>query len=122
MLKSTLEPSNGGIGIRLKSINDTLIKTSKNRKFVSKLAGPKNGAKIFKTMPKTINPIKLAPGPAREITAMANLGRRKLYEFTGTGLAQPKPIRSIIRKPIGSTWTKGLRLKRPDCLAVSSPK
>ena len=45
----------------------------------------------------------------------------RLLKLTGTGLAHPKPARKSIRVPIGSRWLSGLRVNRPDHLAVGSP-
>src|SRR3989344_4985574 len=65
-LNNTLEPSSGGMGIKLKTIKITLTKTSKNKKLTSIFCGPKIGETKFKIRPKIIAPNKLERGPAKD--------------------------------------------------------
>jgi len=44
-----------------------------------------------------------------------------LLKLTGTGFAHPKPARKSMRVPMGSRCLSGLKLSRPDHLAVGSP-
>ena len=66
-------------------------------------------------------------GPARATRTSPLRRSRRLLGFTGVGLAQPKtnPLRQHRddrnRPPIGSKWTTGLSVSRPNILAVASP-
>ena len=72
--------------------------------------------------------IRFEAGPARA-TATSPFRRSRRFEgLTGVGLAQPKssplPDRAVSTRsspPNGSKWTIGLRVSRPNTLAVPSP-
>ena len=53
--------------------------------------------------------------------AIPPLGFLKYRGSTGTGLAQPKPTTTIIKRPKGSRWRRGFRERRWLSLAVGSP-
>ena len=73
MLKSTFDPSSGGIGIRLKTIKITLTKISKNKKLTNIFWGPKIGVKKFSKKLKIIAITKLETGPASDTKALETL-------------------------------------------------
>ena len=60
-------------------------------------------------------------GPAAAISIMSRRGRLRYRESTGTGLAQPKPMRTMASAPMGSRWAMGFKVSRPWSRAVGSP-
>ena len=64
---------------------------------------------------------RFASGPAAAVRAMPCFGFRKLFIFTGTGLAQPKRKTTSMTRPSTSMCFIGLRERRPARFAVSSP-
>src|SRR5690606_5406485 len=65
---------------------------------------------------------RLAAGPAKATHIMPRRGFLNRVGSTMTGLAQPKPKNSSIKVPMGSKWTKGLRVSRPSYLGRGSPR
>ncbi len=120
------EPSNGGIGKRLKIPRRTLRYTTKTKKSagIISLSIP-----IILTVlaAKTAN-TKLVKMPAKLTQIIPILRGRKTLKFTGTGFAQAKinPPRKNISAgnridPKGSMCEIGLSVNRPALFAVSSP-
>ncbi|OIO36377.1 MAG: hypothetical protein AUJ74_02750 [Candidatus Omnitrophica bacterium CG1_02_44_16] len=122
----TLEPSNGGMGIRLKIAKTTLI-TIKYCRVAASIS------EFFKPNLKRIAAAKaharLASGPASPTQIISFLGFFKAAKLTGMGLAHPKRtgefiITSIMGKrtvPNGSMWASGFKVSRPALCAVVSP-
>ena len=115
-----LDPSRGGIGIRLNTPYAILIciKINKNDDIynISKLVLNLN------KIEEIIASIKFVNGPAILTSTVPNFLFLKLNGFIGTGLAQPilKIITDI--SPIISICFSGLSVSRPLCCAVLSPK
>lgn len=75
---------------------------------------------------------KLDKGPAMETLSVPHFWSRKLYGLIGTGFVQPKigPFPAVNKnkkkgtrtEPNGSKCFNGLRVRRPACFAVGSPK
>ena len=63
----------------------------------------------------------LAAGPASAVRIMPFLTFLKYRVVTGTGLAQPNPVKIIRMEPNTSRCGRGLRVSRPRFLAVGSP-
>ena len=81
-----LEPSNGGIGIRLKTANTMLRNTAINKKYWAR-GIPFNG-RTWKAIARTIAKDKFESGP--DIATNNIWPRVRIEKFTGTGLAYPK--------------------------------
>ncbi len=121
-----LEPSNGGMGTRLKIARRRFMKTAKLRTCPKK---PDSG-KILNIIEKMIASPMLAAGPAAPTSIISLFGSLKLYGFMGTGFAHPKTMRPLVVKrrtngrimvPKISMWGSGLRVSLPENFAVGSP-
>ena len=64
-----LEPSSGGIGIRLKTPKIRLINIKNDKKITNKLLGPKLGAMTLNIIMKIKTLMKLDKGPAKDTAA-----------------------------------------------------
>lgn len=73
-LNKIFDPSSGGMGIKLKTNNEILIKVIMNKKLESKLLIPKIGDKNLNNKAKIKTQTKLAKGPAKETRAMPERG------------------------------------------------
>ena len=68
-------------------------------------------------------------GPASATSASPRRPPRSMFGLTGVGFAQPKKNAppdmraemTSMSAPSGSKWTTGLRVRRPNSLAVPSP-
>ncbi len=121
------EPSSGDMGRMLNMASARLICRLMNTINMSSpimecRSGAASGVKIsLNTIPlRSANTI-FASGPAALIQSMFFLGFFYRYGFTGTGLAHPKCTIKIMIVPKGSKCLSGFMVKRPRCLAVSSP-
>ena len=107
----TLEPSRGGIGIKLNT-NSTKFKTVKyTKKIISMLVlASKTGTNNLKATKEITATNKLERGPAMATIAGPNLGYFKLYGLKGTGFAHPKaaPIVTNINKGTMIVPTKSM--------------
>ena len=125
MPPTTLNPSSGGMGRRLKK-----AKTKFSVINLNKITATKSlPAKARNANPKTVAKTRLEAGPAREISAASARGFFRFQGLNGVGLAQPKRMPAWSKKRIGtmivpsrSMWTSGLRLILPRCRAVGSPR
>lgn len=113
--------------MRLNNISTRLITMKVSRNVVG--AGKKDVIVVEGTNPvlrrtAAIAAIrKLLPGPARETHINAEREcARSFHGFTGTGFAQPNPMRISIKLPIRSRCLNGFKVNRPAFLGVSSPK
>src|SRR5688572_28849301 len=135
---STLLPSSGGIGKRLKTMSNTLkyMPAVQTRMIQSSCAAPAMIAEapnITATRYANVQPVAMArfdPGPAAATSTMSRFGLRRLPYCTGTGFAQPKyhcpPVmnakpRGTMTVPSGSTCLSGFNDNRPRFCAVGSP-
>lgn len=119
--ENILDPSSGGMGMRLKIANNKFNWTTRP-------IMPEGN--ILKIRLKITAIATLVSGPAKETKAKSFLPSRKLKGSTGTGLAPP----IIIGEPeirrrrgkailiIGSICFLGSRVSRPIRRAVGSPK
>lgn len=82
-----LEPSKGGIGIRLNMAKTKFIRTA-----ILRNSQIKKGIFIFKIKLKIIARDIFAKGPAIPTKTISLLGFLKLRKFIGIGFAQPKMI------------------------------
>ena len=118
-----LDPSNGGMGIRLKIARRRLRRT-----MFSSIKSEELGI-IFKMRLAAIAIKTLVRGPAKETSAMSFLPSLKLKGSTGTGFAAPiimgepeiKRIRGRAMLIIGSICFLGSRVSLPARRAVGSP-
>ena len=126
-LNTNREPSNGGIGIRLKMPNITfIIIACDNKNFIiitfAKIGILRNNAN--KTAIKIF-----ANGPARPTQNTSFFGFFKKLKFIGTGFAHPNTTGECINNkkigkmivPTKSICAIGLKVRRPEYLAVGSP-
>lgn len=129
--ENILDPSSGGIGIRLKIASRRLSLTIAVKINIKKL---KSSVCSKFTIILTIKLARIAKrtfarGPERETSARSFLPSLKLNGSTGTGLAAPiitgEPEMTRIRGRailiIGSICFLGLRVNRPARRAVGSP-
>ena len=77
--------------------------------------------KALSIMPDTKAKIKFDIGPAAATFIISVRGFLKNRLSTGTGLAHPKPTKSIIKDPIGSKCAMGFKDSLPILAAVLSP-
>ena len=128
--RKTCEPSSGGIGMRLKKQSSKLNDAICRNKFIATPEPNSNAIRANATRPTAST--KFIAGPAIETRMSSQRPFRKLFAFTGTGLAQPimnrptpngRKISSSGSRtvPIGSICTMGLSEQRPCNRAVSSP-
>ena len=82
MANKTFDPSKGGIGTKLNTINKIFAYTISPRSETKLLAG-----KNLTIIPNTIATTKFAIGPAAPTNAGPHLRSLKLYGLYGTGLA-----------------------------------
>src|SRR3989344_972060 len=82
MEKSTFDPSNGGMGTRLKTPKTIFAYTITRKKSVNWVPGS-----ILTKIPKIMASKKLEAGPANATIAVPFLILRKLKGFIGTGFA-----------------------------------
>lgn len=126
-----LDPSNGGIGMRLKIANKRFswMMPARIKDKALRMKSVELGI-ILKIKLAIIAMRTLVRGPARETNAKSFLPSFKLKGSTGTGLAAPKitgepeskRIKGRAILIIGSIWFFGLSVKRPIRRAVGSPK
>lgn len=123
------EPSNGGIGRRLKRKRKTLNTTPIHKTLIIILEEEAaiNSANIS-AIKKRAAKIKLENGPANETKRSFFKGSLKFLRSIGIGFAQPirmnpevKAKNGITRLPTMSICFIGLRVSLPCFLAVSSP-
>lgn len=112
-----LDPSRGGIGIKLKIIRTIFISIIK---YITEAKSAPNGINL-KINEKIITAIRFESGPANATLRLSILGFLKLLGLIGTGFPQPKPNNTSEIVPITSRWTSGFKDKRPLIFAVSSP-
>ncbi len=125
-------PSVGGIGIRLKTINRTLINIP-IAAILTRIIIKLDGLPISLVAIKVISTQKtamarLAAGPAMATRAVSRFGLPRLRQSIGTGFAQPKTKPTVryntagtIIVPTGSICLMGFKLNRPSIIAVRSP-
>lgn len=129
--KSIWEPSNGGIGIKLKiakRIFTQQIKLNIKRRFKLNSENWKGKKRI--NNPKIKAKIMFDSGPAKATFASPYFLSLKLRGLTGTGFAQPKttglPVKiripGKIIEPNHSRCFMGFKVSRPAFLAVKSPR
>ena len=94
-----LEPSNGGIGIKLKMPSPTFMKSKdwikynvlENKLFTNELSVSGKKRANITQINEARNPKSIFDnGPHRAVIAKSRLGFLKLRAYIGTGLAQPK--------------------------------
>ncbi len=120
---NTLDPSSGGIGIRLNAASPMLMFTIWNRNI-----SPARPVMLYHLAPKnlknnTVNTaVKIFPAtPANDTITKSRLGCLKYLVFIGTGLAQPTPTNSNINVPTRSKCANGFSDSLPLISAVGSP-
>ena len=125
---SSLEPSSGGMGSKLKNIKKIFRYMAINIMYSIIPVGEK-----YLKIPANITAkIKLLIGPASAVCIPYSLGLSKLRSSTGTGLPQPntgkfkpnilstnRPTNKVV--PTGSQCLSGFNDIRPSILAVGSP-
>lgn len=126
-----LDPSNGGMGRRLKIASKRLRRTMPIR-INDKGLRIKFGERgiSFKTKLAIIAITTLVKGPDKETMARSFLPSLRLKGSTGTGLAAPiiigdpeiNRMRGRAMLIMGSICFLGLRVNRPASLAVGSPR
>jgi hypothetical protein len=131
----SFEPSSGGIGIRFKTARRRfhlmiVVKRNPAIPLAAIWLNPKPGKRRWVRIVAMIARIILVNGPASETKAKSFIPSRRLKGSTGTGLAPPKinvppdpkyVIRGMRRLMKGSMCEIGLRVIRPNILAVGSP-
>jgi hypothetical protein len=119
-----LEPSKGGIGIKLNIAKTRFMSIANLRNSEIRIEKFNLKSKL-----KDIAKIIFAKGPAIPTKTISLLGFLKLKKFIGTGFAQPKiTLEPKIAKDKGkiivpniSMWARGENVRRPDIFAVGSP-
>lgn len=132
--KTILDPSNGGIGIKLKKAKSTLTKIIILKRMytlykIGSAAIGKKAAISLDIRPNTMATKKFEAGPAKAINAPSLFGSFRLYGLKGTGFAQPNinglfvAIKSngTRNEPKNSKCFIGFKVSRPISLAVLSP-
>lgn len=131
-LNKTLDPSRGGIGMRLNRARTkfkiTIIDVILRNEFDSGI--PVNSGANLINKPKNITSTRFARIPAIATKKVPFLSLRRFFGLYGTGLAQPitKPAFIIIKRsgsitdPKGSRCFNGFKVSRPLNLAVLSPR
>ena len=123
---STLLPSNGGMGIRLKTASITFTHMLASNT-ISRGTETYAGMSACKTrmdlsaMPLASASRKFAPGPASATQSMSCFGFLKYLGFTGIGFAHPIFMMKKQITPMGSRCFRGFRVRRPIRDAVGSP-
>lgn len=112
-------PSNGGIGIRLKTANAMFIVANEYSKNTMR-EGVVSGSKLF-TIPVRNAKDRFERGPANATSAVCSSLFSKLYSLMGTGLLHPNLKRIINTAPMGSICLRGLSVNLPSAFAVGSP-
>jgi len=125
------EPSSGGMGMRFKAARIRLILVVMTRigRKNERLFGDRKRS-ILKSKAAKTAISKLVPGPAKPTKPISLRPSRKLKGSIGTGLAAPKTtgepekIRSRGKNRLikGSMCGIGFKVKRPESLAVGSPR
>ncbi len=123
------EPSNGGMGRRLKKNKNMLKKMPYQNIFKTKELLPMFAFKAdVKSKRKIMARTRLEKGPANETKASSLRGFLKFLLSTGTGLAQPikanpekKVTNGTITVPIRSACFIGFIVILPAFFAVESP-
>src|SRR3990167_6593411 len=110
---NTLEPSSGGIGIKLKTSRTKFINTKATNSTTKTLSGPASAANSRSNKPKTKIMTKLAAGPANPTKTCPKRGFFKFLGSKTTGRPQPKPAKSKNKVPKGSRCRKGFKDSRP---------
>lgn len=116
----TLDPSKGGIGIKLKTAKPMFIIMKYFKKLISIMTATalecektKTNLIILHKSMLTIANIKFEAGPAKLTNAMSRLGLENLLMLTGTGFAQPYPNKRRNTKPIKSKCFMKFSVSRP---------
>ena len=125
-LAKILEPSKGGIGMRLN-------KPKTKFKLMVWISRPCPSSEMLgsirKTIAATIASKKLVAGPASDTKIIPHLRLRKFRKSTGTGLAAPKRMGELTNsknagnkiEPNKSMCGTGFKVSRPASRAVVSP-
>lgn len=114
---TTANPSNGWMGMRLKTARETLMTMTDWRMSVTTYGMGRNRNRREQMTDKRM----FAVAPASDINAASLRGLRKLNGSKRTGLPQPNPTRNMRIVPTGSRCASGLNDSRPSSRGFGSP-